>query len=107
MGKNENLGQRVGNNVRKLRNEKHITQEKLSERSGVSINTIRNMEKGRWPSARTLELVCDALNVEAKILLSSEKDELYLREEVETKLKAAVDSILTDAKLNNNHFKRE
>ncbi len=104
MSKNENLGKRVGNNVRRLRSEKHITQEKLSERSGVSVNTIRNLEKGRWPSANTLAAVADALDIDAKFLLGNKDDKLYLKEEIDSKIKAALNSVLSDYSLPSDHI---
>lgn len=104
MSKNENLGKRVGDNVRKLRFEKHITQEKLSEISGVSINTIRNLEKGRWPSANTLAAVANALNIDAKFLLANKDDKLYLKEEIDLKIKNALNSILSDYSIPSDHI---
>ncbi len=94
MVKNENLGKIVGDNVRRIRNLKHITQEKLSEKSGVAVNTIRNLEKGRWPSEKTLMSVADALEIEAKFLLSASDDRYYLREEIAGKFQGFMESIL-------------
>ena len=94
MKESVNLGFIVGQNVRRLRQKKNITQEKLAEKSGVCVNTIRNIEKGRWPSAYTLQAVATALKVDAKFLLSSEKDEMYLKEELKSKLEQAFDFLV-------------
>lgn len=104
MNKNENLGERLGQNVRIRRKSKHLTQEKLSELSGVSINTIRNLENGRWPSEHTITSVANALDVEVKILLGGESDQFYLREEVESKVKAVLNSILANPQLPVDHI---
>ena len=89
-----NLGLVIGQNVRRLRQEKHITQERLAEKSEVSVNTIRNIEKGRWPSAYTLQAVASALKVDAKFLLSCESDEMYLKEELQSKLEQAFEFLV-------------
>ncbi|WP_147615067.1 helix-turn-helix domain-containing protein [Treponema pectinovorum] len=104
MSKNESLGQRLGQNVRNRRKLKHLTQEKLSELSGVSINTIRNLENGRWPSEHTITSIANALDVEAKILFGGETDQFYLREEVENKVKIALSSILENPQFLTSHI---
>ena len=94
MKESVNLGFIVGQNVRRLRQKENITQEKLAEESRVCVNTIRNIEKGRWPSAYTLQAVATALKVDAKFLLSSEKDEMYLKEELQSRLEQAFEFLV-------------
>lgn len=94
MNSDKSLGEIIGDNVKRIRHERHITQEKLSEKSGVAVNTIRNMEKGRWPSAHTLTAVSKALNIDAKFLLSYDSDKMYLKEELQSKLNQAIEFIL-------------
>ena len=94
MKESVNLGLVVGRNVRRLRYERRLTQERLAEKSGLSVNTIRNLEKGRWPSAHTLQAVASALKTEAKFLLSSESDEMYLKEELQSKLEQAFEFLI-------------
>lgn len=103
MSTNQNLGQRIGQNVRMLRKEKKMTQEQLSEKSNLAINTVRNIEKGRWPSEHSMSAIADALGVEAKILLGAVNDEVYLREEVKTQLKTAVEKILENPSYTLGH----
>ena len=103
MSTNQNLGHRIGQNVRMLRKEKKMTQEQLSEKSNLAINTARNMEKGRWPSEHSMSAIADALGVEAKILLGAVNDEVYLREEVKTQLKTAVEKILENPSYTLGH----
>ena len=86
-----------------LRKEKKMTQEQLSEKSNLAINTVRNIEKGRWPSEHSMSAIADALGVEAKILLGAVNDEVYLREEVKTQLKTAVEKILENPSYTLGH----
>ena len=38
---------RIGSNVRRLRREKHMTQEKLAEAAGLSLKMIQKLEVGQ------------------------------------------------------------
>ena len=56
---------RFGDVVRKLRNKRHLTQEELAHKSGLSRNTIIDAEKMRTPAVRgtTYRLLAEALGL--------------------------------------------
>ena len=52
-------------NIKKYRLEKELTQEKLSELSGISSDYLSEIERGkRTPSFKRMDLIAKALNVE-------------------------------------------
>ena len=62
----------VGQNVRRLRKERDLLQEELAGRAGVSDQTIRNVEAGRYNTKlETLSKIAAALNVPLGDLLTS------------------------------------
>ncbi|MBE1473649.1 transcriptional regulator with XRE-family HTH domain [Actinophytocola algeriensis] len=56
--------------LRELREQAGITQEELADRSGLSIRTISDLERGRTttPQRRSIELLADALCVDGDSL---------------------------------------
>lgn len=50
--------------VRKLRHERGLSQEQLSEMSGVSLRTIQRVERGAVATAETLKCIAAALEVD-------------------------------------------
>jgi transcriptional regulator with XRE-family HTH domain len=53
------------NNLRFYRNEQGLTQEKLSELTGVSTDYLSEIERGKkTPSFKRMELIANALNIE-------------------------------------------
>ncbi len=82
MANDEEIRNRISENTRKYRKNQNLTQEALSEKSGVSVNTIRNMEKGRWPSAYTIAAVSAAFGIDPKMLLAAPSDNYVLKEEI-------------------------
>jgi transcriptional regulator with XRE-family HTH domain len=54
----------LSSNMRKVRESKRISQMHLAERSGLSVQMIRDVEAGRrWPSAATIEAIAKGLEV--------------------------------------------
>ena len=48
----------LSENVKKLRKERGLTQEKLAEKADISLGTVKNLENARRPaSGQTLELL--------------------------------------------------
>lgn len=46
----------------------HVTQETLSEISGVGLRTLKQLESGKGnPTLETLQKICDALGLEIKL----------------------------------------
>ena len=63
------LKNKFGKNLRKLRKEKDITQEALADKTGLSIESISNIERGIFgPKFDTLEKIAKALKVKVKEL---------------------------------------
>ncbi len=56
-------------NLRKLREEKGMTQSKFAEYVGIYGTQISQFERGINPSVPTLQLLCEALGVTATELL--------------------------------------
>jgi transcriptional regulator with XRE-family HTH domain len=66
------LGQRFGAHVRSLREARRLTQEVLAERSELSVDAIRRIERGGFsPSLNTLAALSAGLDVSLGTLFSS------------------------------------
>jgi transcriptional regulator with XRE-family HTH domain len=60
---------RFGNHVRRLRNARKLTQEALAERSELSVDAIRRIERGGFsPSLETLGKLSGGLDLSLKTL---------------------------------------
>lgn len=60
---------RFGSHMRRLRTARKLTQEKLAERSELSVDAIRRIERGSFsPSLETLGKLAVGLNVSLKTL---------------------------------------
>lgn len=60
----------IGKNIAYYRKLKHLTQEKLSEMSGISGDYLSEIERGKKPpSLKRLFLIANALEIEAYKLL--------------------------------------
>ena len=64
----------IGNKIRKQRIKKHMTQEKLAEYSGLSINFISKLERGQKTNISINKLldICNALNITISELLDDD-----------------------------------
>jgi len=63
------LHRRFGDHVRQLRNARELTQESLAERSDLSVDAIRRIERGSFsPSLDTLGKLSVGLDVSLKTL---------------------------------------
>lgn len=61
----------VARNLRLLRHEKHLTQEELADRSGLSARYIGSVERAQMsPSVTVLGRIADALEVDPAELVS-------------------------------------
>lgn len=61
--------------LRKIRQQKNLTQEELAEKSGISIRTIQRIEAGTTPKGQTLKILMTSLEVSEEELLESAKAE--------------------------------
>jgi transcriptional regulator with XRE-family HTH domain len=63
------LAGRFGHHVKRLRNSRKLTQEELAERSELSVDAIRRIERGGFsPSLTTLSKLSEGLNLSLKTL---------------------------------------
>ncbi|MCK4355052.1 helix-turn-helix transcriptional regulator [Candidatus Parcubacteria bacterium] len=68
---NNILKSNIGKNIKKLRQKKGISQDRLSKIADLSLNTIVNIETGNNPNPtlETLQKIAKALNVSVDELL--------------------------------------
>lgn len=65
----------IGKRIRKIREENNITRKELSERTYISEETIRRIEKeDNDPRISTLNSICRYLNVDLEYLLNEDKE---------------------------------
>ena len=55
--------------LKKIREERNLTQEELAERSGISVRTIQRIEAGTEPKGYTLKTLASTLEISEKDLL--------------------------------------
>ena len=55
-------------NIKNLRKQKHITQDELAQKSGVSIRTIQRIEAGQEPKGHTAKALAKALDLKLNTL---------------------------------------
>lgn len=55
----------IGKNIRKIRKQKKLSQEKLARLTDISLNTLTKIESGftKRPSIQTIKKIADALSV--------------------------------------------
>lgn len=58
--------------LKKIREEKNLTQEELAQKSGISVRTIQRIEAGTLPKGYTLKALALSLNVSETELLPEE-----------------------------------
>lgn len=69
----------IGRNIRKFRKERHLRQEDLAEKTGLSANYIGMVERGeKTPSLETLIRIINALQVSADVILSDVLENGYV-----------------------------
>lgn len=59
--------------LKKNREKLNLTQEELSEKSGISIRTIQRIESGNEPKGQTLKLLAKTLGIKENELLKKEE----------------------------------
>ena len=69
----------VGENIRRIRQERHLTQRQLGEIVGASEAYIRAYESGRRnPKPASLEKIAEALAVNPEVLANSDFDAYHI-----------------------------
>ena len=68
---NNNPQSKIGKNIKKIRQEKGISQDRLSKLADLSLNTVVRLESGvnKNPTIETLTRIAKALNVGVDDLL--------------------------------------
>ncbi len=95
----------LANNMKKARKTAGFSQLELSNRTGLSLGYIGDLEEGKkFPSARTIEVICDALHVKPfQLFLEEPEDGLVpekyrmlteLKNELREKIGAEVDDLV-------------
>ncbi len=78
MDKTYDIKKVLGNNVRKLRMAKNLSQFELAELCGISPTFLNHIENGKkWVSERTMTALCTSLRVRPSVLFISEEDSTY------------------------------
>ena len=66
-----NVGRRFGTHLRTLRHARHLTQEALAERSELSVDAVRRIERGAFsPSLETVNKLASGLDVSLRTLFN-------------------------------------
>ncbi|RZJ46212.1 MAG: XRE family transcriptional regulator, partial [Chryseobacterium sp.] len=70
--------------LKKIREEKNLTQEELAEQSGISVRTIQRIEAGTEPKGYTLKTLVATLDISEKDLLIADilKQEIKAEEPI-------------------------
>jgi len=55
----------IGKNIKKIRQQRELSQEKLARRTDISLNTLTKIESGftKYPSIQTIHKIAKALEV--------------------------------------------
>lgn len=63
----------IGTNIKKIRKQKKLTQEKLARLSDISLNTLTKIESGfaKSPNIKTVVKIAKALNVSVERLIEN------------------------------------
>jgi len=107
--KPEEVQRILSGNIKTQRNKLQISQERLAKASGLSVQTINDIEGGRkWVSAKTITKLAAALNVECFQLLipdffhqnrketTSTQNLMKLKEEMHKGVDSLIESQFTD-----------
>lgn len=66
----------IGNNIKKLRNQKGLTQKELAEKCNLSRSYLADLERDRYnPSLESLKLIANSLGVSLSFLLEGNSEE--------------------------------
>ncbi len=75
----------VGENIRRIRQEKGLTQEELAMMSGLSQGYINQLESGKRKfTQKTLTVIAEALNLPLYVFFKEEGEEQKILEKAET-----------------------
>ncbi len=91
----EELRQTISENLYRYRTRLNLTQEKLAEMTGMSLNGIQKIEnKHSWFSIDSIVLIAHALKITpAQLLLDSKKEQLIPLDEFSASVGAFINSM--------------
>lgn len=72
--------------LKQVRENRNLTQQELSEESGISVRTIQRIESGIEPKGQTLKLLADTLGIK--------EDDLVQKESTETQINSTLIKII-------------
>ncbi len=88
---------RLGENIKRIRKSKKLTQFELAEKANVSEDTIKSLEQGRtWCSDKTLSQITEALEIDVVKLFMPIGESFRKNKETATRLKSAIASDIRD-----------
>ncbi|MBI3814001.1 MAG: helix-turn-helix transcriptional regulator [Nitrospinae bacterium] len=96
----DKLAQRLGARIKQIRKTAKITQEKLAEKTELSVEYISRLERGvSQPSFKTLSIMAERLNVDIKDFFDFNVPVLFKDKKQEEKQKKGyIDAISHDLK---------
>lgn len=60
--------------LKEIREQRNLTQEELSDSTGISVRTIQRIESGNEPKGQTLKILLNTLGIEKHELLNNEEN---------------------------------
>ena len=99
----DDIQNRLGENVKRIRKEQKLTQFQLAEKAELSEETVKNIELSRcWTSDKNLAKITKALQVDIHCLFlpvsssfdTDSKDSSVIKKAIAENLKSYVDSVL-------------
>ena len=107
----DDIKQRLGENVKRIRKEQHLTQFQLAEKAELSEETVKNIELSRcWTSDKNLAKLTKALEVDIHSLFlpvnssfdDDSQDSVIIKNAIADNLKHYVNSVLKEITEKNN-----
>lgn len=107
----DDIKKRLGENVKRIRKEQHLTQFQLAEKAELSEETVKNIELSRcWTSDKNLAKLTKALEVDIHSLFlpvnssfdDDSQDSVIIKNAIADNLKHYVNSVLKEITEKNN-----
>ena len=101
----DDIQNRLGENVKRIRKEQKLTQFQLAEKADLSEETVKNIELSRcWTSDKNLAKITKALGVDIHCLFLpvqssfsvDSKDSLVIKDAITKNLRNYVDTVLEE-----------
>ena len=82
-----NFQELINNSIKELRNKTGLSQEKFSEKCGLSTDGYRNLEHNRYtPTSTTIDKICETFNITVVELLQITNSNSTLKDNIKTSL---------------------